>query len=181
MADRIVPAINAEDDDDVIVALATARVSEERGDLSDAAKWLHRAAAAARRQGRPERAGILSRSAARVVGEKGEFEKAPDEAQVLSEIGDDDFSEKTIVETAAEIAQKGAPEVAAPVEGSSSPVMRGPTPVAPFISQNKVVLSGSIRVAVKPALGGKWEVRPLTPDEMPLPGETEAVLGPVES
>ncbi len=179
MADRIVPAINAEDDDDVIVALATARVSEERGDLDDAAKWLHRAAAAARRQGRPERAGMLSRSAARVVGGNGEFEKTPDERQILSEIGEDDFSEKTIVETAAEIAQKGAPDAASSVSKNAS-VVTEPTPVAPLIAQNKVVLDGPVRVAVKAGLGGKWEVRPLAEGEPALAGETEALLGPVE-
>lgn len=104
MEKRTVPETVAEDDDDVVVALETARVSEERDDLESAQKWLHRAAAAARRQGRPDRAGALSRSAARIIGQPQTFERQPDPQLVLTDF--DDEVENTIVETAEEIARK---------------------------------------------------------------------------
>src|SRR5690606_32652683 len=73
MDQRTVPETVADDDDDVVVALETARVSEESHDVAATQKWLHRAAAAARRQGRPERAGVLTRFAARILGQPSTF------------------------------------------------------------------------------------------------------------
>lgn len=179
MGERTVPATVPDDDDDVVVSLETARVSEERDDLEAASRWLHRAAAAARRQGRPERAGALSRSATQVLGE-GRFERKEPEEQVLSEVEEDDFSDTTIVETAAEIAKKVEPArvMNSPLE--ETPFVMEPTPVAPLSGQPKAVVHQALRVAVRKALGGKFEARPLAAGESPLKGEQEALLVPVQ-
>ena len=173
MGQRIVPATVPEDDDDVVVSLETARVSEEREDLEAASKWLHRAAAAARRQGRPERAGTLSRFAAQVLGD-GRFERKPDQEQVLGEF-EDDFADSTIVETAAEIAKKAEKEVS-----SKDVLLQEPTPVAPLLNQPKAAAHQAMRVAVRKILGGKYEARPLGALEGPRKGEQEALLVPVQ-
>ena len=180
MGERIVPATVPEDDDDVVVSLETARVSEERDDLEAASKWLHRAAAAARRQGRPERAGILSRLAAQVLGEQ-RFERKLDEEQILGEL-EDDFADSTIVETAAEIAKKAEshPTSEAPRLSDSVPILSEPTPVAPLLNQQKAAVHQALRVAVRKVLGGKFEARPLGALEVPRRGEQEALLVPVQ-
>lgn len=208
MGERIVPATVPEDDDDVVVSLETARVSEEREDLEAASKWLHRAAAAARRQGRPERAGALSRFAAQVLGEQ-RFERKPDEEKILGEF-EDDFTDSTIVETAAEIAKKAesdsipagsepsestplvtqpAPlltQPAAPLTQPTplltqpTPLLTQPTPIAPLLDQPKAAAHQALRVAVRKVLGGKFEARPLGALEVPRRGEQEALLVPVQ-
>jgi hypothetical protein len=174
MGESVVPAASAEDDDDVVVALETARVSEERGDIEAAIKWLHRAASAARRQGRPNRAGILSRSAAK-VGAGTKFARKEEKSQVLADIAEDDFAEQTIVETAEKIAQSG--EGAAKSNGVA---FDKPTPVAPLAAQPKATPHQAVRVAVKKILGGRFEARPLGPSETAGPGESEALLVPIE-
>jgi hypothetical protein len=185
MTEFVVPEANTEDDDDVVVALETARVSVERGDTEAAVKWLHRAASAARRQGRPNRAGSLSRSAAK-LGANGDFEAKEGEPQVLADVTEDDFVENTIVETAAEIAAKSAGSVEpqeVPQVAVASPVvppLEKPTPVAPLAAQPKAAAHPAVRVAVKKLLGGKYEARPLTANESPAVGESEALLVPVE-
>lgn len=198
MGDRVVPTAEAEDCDDVVVALETSRVSEERGDLESASKWLHRAAAAARHQGRPDRAGVLSRSAARLARAIVNFQKKPDEAHTLGDIDDDDFSEKTIVETTADIARKNqdAPsskpsskEVPSEKKSTSHLEPRGadellvekPTPIAPLANQPIAPAHHAIRVGVKKALGGKFEARPLSDGESPATGEQEALLVPTQT
>lgn len=181
MSEPVVPTANAEDDDDVVVALETARVSVERSDIPAAVKWLHRAASAARRQGRPHRAGILSRSAAK-LGSAEKFERKEDEAQVLNEITEDDFAENTIVDSAAEIAATG--EEQQPQETPEDTVevaaLEQPTPVAPLSNRPRAASHEAIRVAVKKLLGGRFEARPLTNNESPAEGESEALLVPIE-
>ncbi len=179
MSESMVPVANAEDDDDVVVALETARVSVERKDIEAAVKWLHRAASAARRQGRPHRAGILSRSAAK-LGATEKFERKEEPPQVLAEITEDDFAENTIVETAAEIAAK-RDETPKTKQAEKVPLKPSePTPVAPLAARPKAAAHQAIRVAVKKVLGGTFEARPLGPNEAPAPGESEALLVPVE-
>src|SRR6187551_3485381 len=97
MAQRIIPGPVAGDDDDVVVALETARVSEERRDLASAIRWLQRAIEAAQRQGRSERVKVLGRCVVKLGGDEPQFEPAEPEPHVRGEITDDDFSEKTIV------------------------------------------------------------------------------------
>lgn len=190
MNESAVPEANAEDDDDVVVALETARVSAERRDIEAAVKWLHRAASAARRQGRPHRAGILSRSAAK-LGAAEKFERKEQPVHVLTDISEDDFAEQTIVETAAEIAAKDGsvqPREDARQETPrrglvvdvASPPLEKPTPVVPLAVQSRAAVHEAIRVAVKKVLGGRFEARPLAPNESPLAGESEALLVPVE-
>jgi len=176
MADRTVPPTVPDDDDDVVVALETARVSEERDDLEAASKWLHRAAAAARRQGRPERAGTLSRCAAQVLG-VGKFEKKPDEEQIFREIEEDDFAESTIVETAEQIAKKES--VVTPPSPGAPLIVEKPTPIAPLTETRSTGALQSIRVGVKRALAGRLEARPLAEGESVGVGEYEALLVPV--
>lgn len=179
MGERTVPATVPDDDDDVVVSLETARVSEERADLEAASRWLHRAAAAARRQGRPERAGALSRCATQVLGE-GRFERKEPEEQVLGGAEADDFSDTTIVETAAEIARKVEPVAGPDVASDNPPLVVDPTPLAPLTGQPKPAVHQAIRVAVRKALGGKFEARPLAAGESPFKGEQEALLVPVQ-
>lgn len=171
MADRTVPPTVPDDDDDVVVALETARVSEERDDLEAASKWLHRAAAAARRQGRPERAGTLSRCAAHVLGTE-HFEKKPDQEQLFREIEEDDFDESTIVETAEQIAKKDRPQVPNP---PTEPVI-----VEKSTSKVSEAASGQpIRVAVRALSGQRLETRRLSDTDTLKVGEYEALLVPV--
>lgn len=180
----MVPVANAEDDDDVVVALETARVSVERKDIEAAVKWLHRAASAARRQGRPHRAGILSRSAAK-LGASEKFERKEESEKIFSELTEDDFAENTIVESAAEIsAQDDSEKAPKKVTNGTHKVPltpERPTPVAPLAAQSKAVTHQAVRVAVKKVLGGNFEARPLGPNETSGPGESEALLVPIES
>lgn len=184
MSESVVPVANAEDDDDVVVALETARVSAERQDIEAAVKWLHRAASAARRQGRPHRAGILSRSAAK-LGASEKFERKEEVEKVFSELTEDDFADSTIVETAADIVAKDEAEKSAkspsrrPLKIPLTPDQ--PTPVAPLTAQSKADTHQAVRVAVKKMLGGNFEARPLGPNESAAPGESEALLVPIES
>lgn len=180
MSESVVPVANAEDDDDVVVALETARVSVERKDIEAAVKWLHRAASAARRQGRPHRAGILSRSAAK-LGSTEKFERKEEQAYVLAELTEDDFAENTIVDTAAEIAAQGDEPTKAKNSERIPLTPVQPTPVAPLAARPKAAPHQAIRVAVKKVLGGTFEARPLGPNESPASGESEALLVPFES
>jgi hypothetical protein len=192
MGELVVPATIAEDSDDVVVALETARASEESGDLESASKWLHRAAAAARHQGRPDRAGALSRAAARLARASANFEKKPDEQQVLSDFEEDEFSEKTIVETTAQIVDKEKDEQKSvdpvetkhrpkpPTQGGLAPLVDKPTPVAP-LTQPRAAAHHAIRVGVKRRLGGNYEARPLSEGEAPAAGEQEALLVPTQT
>jgi len=174
MNEVLVPRSVAEDDDDVVIALETARVEEERGDRSEAARWLQRAASAARKQGRPERAGEVSRLAARLTGSPGAsstppppdvFEPLPGEAQVLLD-ADEDFSDKTIVDA--------LPRAQPSTSGPSIQISK-PTPVAP-LGPRAGATHPAVRVAVRKILGGKLEARPLEAEEAPLLGEEEALL-----
>lgn len=184
MSESVVPVANAEDDDDVVVALETARVSAERKDIDAAVKWLHRAASAARRQGRPHRAGILSRSAAK-LGATEKFERKEEGEKLFAEITEDDFAENTIVESAAEIAAKGDTEKSSKKSSRGSSKVQltpdRPTPIAPLTAQSRTVTHQAVRVAVRAILGGKFEARPLGPNESAGSGESEALLVPVES
>ncbi len=169
MAQRIVPEPVAQDDDDIVVALETARVSEERRDIESAVRWLHRAVSAARRQGRPERAGTITRCILKLGGSEDDFEKSTSEPHVLSEIADDDFTEETIVESSFDLA---AQEVASP--GAFSPPSQ--REVAP--SPPELPIYSSIRVAVRKLLGGQLKVRPLGQSDKLQSGESEAFLVP---
>lgn len=170
MAQRIIPGPIAEDDDDIVVALETARVSEERRDLESAVRWLQRAVSVARRQGRPERAGTISRSILKLGGQQEKFEHRTPSPHVLGDLGEDDFSDETIVESASEIATKGT-DVLVP----------RPTPVAPLTTQMKSPYHLTLRVAVRKALGGRFDVRSLNEGERPHAGEYEALLVPIKA
>ena len=188
MKDGLVPKIVPEDDDDVVVALETARVEEERGDPGEAARWLQRAASAARKQGRPERAGEVSRAAARLSGAPASspapaqtFEPLAGEPLVLIE-GGDDFSDETIVDQVPRPSKTAAPQRAgarselAVVElDLQRTTLEKPTPVAPLGRRNSSPLP-AVRVAVNKLLGGKLEARPLEADEVAGGGEEEALL-----
>jgi hypothetical protein len=177
MATRFVLPVSPEDSDDVVVALETARVQEERADLAEAARWLQRAAVAARKQGRPERAGQLSRAAASLNRSPEEtsdakFEKRPDEEHVLGET--DEFQDETIVESAAKL-READKVVKKTVLGSS-------TPVAPLVEARPALPThASVRVAVRRTLGGRIEARPLAEGEKPVSGEEEAILVPMQA
>lgn len=188
MKEGLVPKIVPEDDDDVVVALETARVEEERGDPSEAARWLQRAASAARKQGRPDRAGEVSRAAARLSGAPPsspapaqKFEPLPGESLVLIDVGDD-FADETIVDQVPRPAKNETSQARRiPPDGTqilSEPqrtTLEKPTPLAPLGRKNSSPLP-AVRVAVKKILGGKLEARPLETEESAQPGEEEALL-----
>jgi hypothetical protein len=174
MNDLEIPAPDATDDDDVVVALETARTELERGSREDAAKWLHRAVAAASHQGRAERTAIL-RAALATFGE-GQFAPRGDEEVALSDV--DDFSDETIVDDAPQLPpQVAARPAAAP---AVTKIATSPTPVAqPPRPSKGPPTYGAVRVSVRRALGGKWEVRPLGERESAPAGEEEALLVPL--
>lgn len=113
------PPSLSDDDDDVVIALETARVEEERGEPGEAARWVQRAAGAARKQGRPNRAGELSRVQAMLTEAASQFQHAVAHEQVLD--SDDDLAEHTIVDR---------PPTAAPaaLDARTPTPARAPTP-----------------------------------------------------
>src|SRR6187402_3135521 len=167
MATRFVLPVSPEDSDDVVVALETARVQEERADLAEAARWLQRAAVAARKQGRPERAGQLSRAAASLSRSPDEvteakFEKRPDPEQVLGEA--DEFQDETIVESAAKL--RDPDKEKDKDRAALKTVLGSSTPVAPLLEARPAwPTHASVRVAVRRTLGGRIEARPLAEGE----------------
>lgn len=165
--------MSPEDSDDVVVALETARVQEERSEYAEAARWLQRAAVAARKQGRPERAGQLSRAAVslnRDVPESdAKFERRPDEQQVLSEA--DEFQDETIVDLASKIRDTE--------EKTQKTVLAHGTPVAPLLETRSAPTYTAVRVAVRRALGGRFETRLLGEKDKLQFGEEEALLVPL--
>lgn len=177
MATRFVLPVSPEDSDDVVVALETARVQEERSDHAEAARWLQRAAVAARKQGRPERAGQLSRAAASLnrpseETSEAKFEKRPDEEHVLGEA--DEFQDETIVESAAKLRDADKTD-----KGVKKTVLGSSTPIAPLLEARPALPThASVRVAVRRTLGGRIECRPLAEGEKPVSGEEEAILVP---
>lgn len=190
MSDTLVPPAQSEDDDDVVLALETARVEEERGQPGEAARWVQRAAGAARKQGRPNRAGELSRAQAMLSEIASRFQKALPGEQVLD--SDDDFSEHTIVDkppTLAEPVQAPAPPPTPnPMRPSAPPpppraVDEAPRPVHDSGRSTKsaalpLPLQGAVRVAVRRTDGG-FEVRPLRDGEKTASREDEAMLVPL--
>ncbi|HSC87685.1 MAG TPA: hypothetical protein VLC09_10460, partial [Polyangiaceae bacterium] len=201
----LVPRTTSDDDDDVVVALETARVEEERGDNGEAARWLQRAAVAARKQGRPERAGEVSRAAARLSGSTNPppaFEPLPDPTHVLSD-ADEDFADKTIVDrpptpapmprprsvpappppTLEELERTSddEPPPSEPAPAAPRAVVPRPSarPSAPVGTSGSVGQRPGIRVAARKTKTGTVEVRRLQPGEGLEPGEEEALLVPV--
>ncbi len=177
MASRFVLPVTPDDSDDVVVALETARVQEERSELEEAARWLQKAAVAARKQGRPDRAGQLSRAAARLVGAPGssqpprKFEKSSRSEQTLEEV--EESSEKTVIDTVARSREEARP--------ASKHILPSGTPVAPGTDKPPAPLHHAVRVAVRKSLGGRLEARPLGAQEQPDKGEMEALLVPTHA
>jgi len=187
MTDTLVPPAQSDDDDDVVLALETARAEEERGQPGEAARWVQRAAGAARKQGRPNRAGELSRAQAMLSEVASKFQKAVPGEQVLD--SDDDFSEHTIVDRSpALIAQERAPEppqTPSPARPSAPPPPprvneETPKPVHESAQPQLPVLPvhSGIRVAVR-KVGGAFEARPLREGEKAGPREDEALMVPL--
>lgn len=173
MADTLVPPCLAEDDDEIVVALETARVEEERGSPGDAARWVQRAAGAARKQGRPIRAGDLSRAQARLADRASHFEKIAATEHVLAT--EDDFSEQTIVDSPpdprANASRKAEVVADAPGElRETSPPARADPPRAE-LEHHK-----GLRVGVRRLGEGKLDVRLLHAGEVPVAGEEEEAL-----
>lgn len=160
MSDRLVPSGVADDDDDVIVALETARALEDRAENAEAARWLQRAAGAARKQGRPERAGELSRLAARLNGTPlavtpdDKFEPLEERQHVLGD--DDEFADKTIVD---ELPRPSAEATSAPASTSGPATERNVAPPSEASS------AGPPRPATrtKPATPASASTKPAAP------------------
>ena len=63
----LTPQAELSDSDDILLALETARALEAQGEISEAARWLRRAADEAEQQGNDERYLVLARAAADLV------------------------------------------------------------------------------------------------------------------
>jgi hypothetical protein len=185
MSKHVVPQSAAGDSDDVVVALETARVLEEAGDHAEAARWLQKAAGFARKSGRPERAGELSRAAARISSDDdnaASFEPRTEEPRVLGDAEDEDFSDQTIVDSAAKLRAAeplpGPDTLPAPRPDATvdKQLVLGGTPVAPGSTPAKLPMHQALRVAVRRSLGGRLEARPLSTGEAAGSGEEEALL-----
>lgn len=175
MPDPKIPAADASDDDEVVVALETARTELERGSQDKAAHWLRRAAQAAAKQGRAERAAVLEAGLAD-LGE-GTFSALEEGDAVLSDV--DDFSDETIVDEAPKLPLPMGTRARA--EAPVTKIATAPTPVArPPRPSKGPPTYGAVRVSVKRALGGKWEVRVLGERESAPAGEEEALLVPLK-
>lgn len=190
MTDIAFPKTAVDDDDDVVIALETARVQFERGDGAEAARWLHRAASAARKQGRPERAGELSRVASklapRVTRDGERFERKPDEPQTLQE-SDEEFADETVVD---KIVPPGLALPSASIQLSEKaealdyrrsqpprPPKRDGAPAVEIpVADGKSAARTALRVAVRSHPEGRFEARPLLEGTLPLEGEEEALL-----
>lgn len=172
-----IPAADSHDSEQVVTALETARAELERGSRTEAVEWLRRAVDAAEQQGRKERAKALQNLVAELAAET---PTDPDTEVLLSDI--DDFSDETIVDQAPRIPSQ-PPRPTAGTARSKPPITKiatAPTPVArpPRPSKGPPVY-GAVRVSVRRALGGKWEVRPLGERESAPAGEEEALLVPL--
>lgn len=190
MTDIAFPKTAVDDDDDVVIALETARVQFERGDGAEAARWLHRAASAARKQGRPERAGELSRIASKLAPraphETERFEKKPDEPQTFHE-SDEDFADETVVD---KIVPPGLALPAAAIQLSEKadladfrrsqpprPMKREAVAAAPTPPVDaRGAARSAYRVAVKMHVDGRVEARTLGDGASVGDGEEEALL-----
>jgi hypothetical protein len=195
MGETLVPPSVSEDDDDVVIALETARVEEERGSPAEAARWVQRAAGAARKQGRPNRAGELSRVQAMLAEAANQFQRASEPQQTLDT--DDDFTEHTIVDrppveptvlspqaTPPSEAPSHIPEARSSQLPSAPPPQVAPAPRPPSQPQKPEPLGPethlATRVAVRKGTGGMLLVRPLRSDENPAAGEQAALLVPLD-
>lgn len=169
-----IPAADSKDSEQVVTALETARAELERGARTEAVAWLRRAVDAAEQQGRKERAEALQSLAAELAAEA---PSEPDTEVLLSDI--DDFSDETIVDQAPRIPSQPP----RPTAGAKPPITKiatAPTPVArPPRPSKGPPTYGAVRVSVRRALGGKWEVRPLGERESAPAGEEEALLVPL--
>jgi hypothetical protein len=180
MSDTLVPPAQSGDDDDVVLALETARVEEERGEHGEAARWVQRAAGAARKQGRPNRAGELSRVQAMLTDVASKFQKAPSLEHVLD--SDDDFTEHTIVDRPPSLSE---PEAPTPQRASAPPPPPRPQeePSRPRQESTKAAAladaaHAAVRVGVRKTTTG-LEVRVLKDGEALQAREDEALLVPL--
>lgn len=201
MSETLVPPSLSDDDDDVVIALETARVEEERGEPGEAARWVQRAAGAARKQGRPNRAGELSRVQAMLTEAASQFQRAEASEHVLD--SDDDLAEHTIVDrpptaapappidarTPTPVRSPGVetpsrpPQSQAPVPTTARPSAPAEPSPAPSVRPSAMATAAphlATRVAVRKGTGGMLLVRPLRQEEQPSTGEQAALLVPLE-
>lgn len=189
MADIVFPKTAVDDDDDVVIALETARVEFERGDHSEAARWLHRAASAARKQGRPDRAGELSRIASKLAPrvqakpDTERFERKPEPNHLLTD-AEDDFGDETVVDKVVPVGLAVPPPVVQMnVKSAVEPVRsQPPRPKRTEVAQSLVEppLLSACRVAVKRE-GSKLSARVLRDGEVLASDEEEAILVPMNA
>jgi hypothetical protein len=163
MDQPLVPPIHPDDDDDVVVALETARLEEERGAAQAAATWVQKAASAARKQGRPNRAGELSRAQAMLGLRAGRTTTTAPPPPPM----DDDFSEKTIVDRIQSLSARSDE----PSSNAESSVSSEPAAVLP-----EGALRFPMRVAVRTLSDGRLDVRIFADAQTLQPGEVEAFL-----
>lgn len=176
-SESTIPAADPNDSEQVVAALEAARAELERGFRAGAVEWLRRAVDAAEQQGRNERAAALQR----LVAEFAADTLTESETEVaLSDI--DDFSDETIVDQAPRLPSQPPRPTTEKAEAKPpiTKIATAPTPVArPPRPSKGPPIYGAVRVSVRRALGGKWEVRPLGERESAPAGEEEALLVPL--
>lgn len=166
--EAFVPPSVPGDGEAVLAALENAQLCVERGEWGQAVEWVQRAASEARKQWRPERAGELSRQAARLAGQSSSpppvteekprehWIKMEEKTHTFESAEVDEFEDKTIVD---EFPQSlGVPEV---MSGELAPSSE---------------MQSTGRVALRKREDGSWQARPLAAGERLAPGEEEAVL-----
>jgi hypothetical protein len=167
------PGPSPSDSDDVLLALETAQALEVRGDIAEAARWLHRAVNEAEKQGNDTRVLVIAHAAADLTSASRQApatKAAPRQREPLD-------SEPTI--------RRRATPPPLPAHASSLPA---PSPPISFIRQGAAVVEqpvteravrmDAIRVAIKkPAPdAGSFSVERLDAHQPLPPGTVEALL-----
>ena len=168
-AEAMAPSPDPSDSDDVSLALEAARVLERQGDISEAVRWLRRAADEAEKDGNDLRVVALARAAADLSSRSS---PAPLSARLLSP------PPLPVRASSPPSSSRPASKLPPPrpvAAGSSTPA---PTPASPRSLERGVDDRGSIRVSVqRSALDTNlFVVRRLDPGQKVPVGATEAKL-----
>ncbi|HEY6081517.1 MAG TPA: hypothetical protein VIW29_22030, partial [Polyangiaceae bacterium] len=186
MADMIsnLPRAEQGDASEVALALETARALWSQGHGLESVRWIQRAAEQAESAGNDLRAVSLARAAADLRAEVGMASEPAAPLQAAPTlIHEDDFSEKTIVDSPATLGVRRSLQSGVQIgeiipAPASSQVMATPLPLAPVVGPSPVAEHQAVRVAVLSQNHATREVtlRMLGDNELAPGGSTEALL-----
>jgi hypothetical protein len=192
----LTPQPEVSDSDDILLALETARALEAQGEISEAARWLRRAADEAEQQGDDERYLVLARAAADMVNIVGSSPPPAADAPTLPPPSPDvlEASSAQLDARDARFEDSDAQPTIPPPESfaptipplaSAAPTLPPPFPASATISSppdmpvERSMRIGAIRVAILEASirGAKsFFVERLEKGQLPPAGSTEAML-----